>query len=249
MCNAFQEFADKTKNRLVLCGDDKNIRSLKVKNAYYYGFNDNNNLVIKNKKVVDNKTKFDIYYDDELFDHYEVNMFGNHLILDLSAAVLISILYNIPKNIIKDVLEHFIPAKRRFNETIIKDNVVVDDYAHHPTEIRVTYDSAHQKYANKKIVGIFIPNTYSRTKDLFDDFVKALSYFDKAYLMEIKCDREKQEDYPNINSDKLIDKLTNGEKISLDDIDKLKDLHNTVICFMSCANISPLVEKTKEILK
>ena len=94
-----------------------------------------------------------------------------------------------------------------------------------------------------------MPNTYSRTEALFDDFVKALSLYDKAYVTDIKCDREKQEDYPNINSDKLIEKIKSCEKISLEDIDKLKDYHNTVICFMSCANISPLVEKTKEMFK
>ena len=94
-----------------------------------------------------------------------------------------------------------------------------------------------------------MPNTYSRTEALFSDFVNALSLYDKAYVTEIKCDREKQEEYPNINSDKLIKEINNGEKISLETIDNLKDLHNTVICFMSCATISPMVEKTKEILK
>ena len=94
-----------------------------------------------------------------------------------------------------------------------------------------------------------MPNTYSRTEALFDDFVKSLSLYDKAYITDINCDREKQEEYPNINSDKLIKSIPNAEKISLEDIDKLKDYDNAVICFMSCANISPLIEKTKEMIK
>ena len=248
MIKAFQEFINKTKDNVILCGDDLNILKLKVNKASYYGFNPSNDLIIKNKKVEDNKTKFDIYYHDELFDHYEVNMFGNHLLLDSAASIMLAILYNIPKGIIKDVLESFKPAKRRFNETKIGSNVIIDDYAHHPTEISVTYSSAHEKYPDKKVVAIFLPNTYSRTEALFDDFVKALSLYDKAYLMDIKCDRERQEDYPNITSSKLVEKIHNSEMIDLDTIGKLKDYQDTVLCFMSCANISPIVNKIKEIL-
>ena len=249
MINAFQIFVNKTRNQVIICGDDANALKLKVENPFYYGFNDNNVLQIRNKVVEDNKTKFDVYYHGELYDHYETNMFGNHLVLDAVASVAVAILYDIDKSVIKEVLENFVSAKRRFNETIVKDNIIIDDYAHHPTEIRVTYDSAHEKYPDKKIIAIFMPNTYSRTEALFDDFVKSLSLYNKAYITDIKCDRESQSDYPNINSDKLISKISNAEKISLETIDKLKDCHDSVLCFMSCANISPLVDKTKEMLK
>ena len=249
MIEAFQEFINKAKNKVVLCGDDKNILKLKTDNALYYGFNDSNDLVIKNRLVKNNKTCFDAYYQDELFDHYEINMFGDHLVLDCAGAILMSMVYKVDKIIIKEVLESFIPPKRRFNETILQDNVIVDDYAHHPTEIKVTYDSAHQKYPGKKIVAVFLPNTYSRTEALFNDFVEALSLYDKAYIMDISSDREKQEDYPNVNSDKLIENIPRSEKISLETIDKLQGTHNTVVCFMSCAYISPMVLKAKELFK
>ena len=94
-----------------------------------------------------------------------------------------------------------------------------------------------------------MPNTYSRTEALFEDFVHALSLYDKAYITEINCDRENPSDYPNISSSKLIERIKNSELISIDNIDKLKKYENTVFCFMSCAYISPLIEKTKEILK
>ena len=248
MLEAFQLFVNKTRNKVILCGDDLNSRKLNVNNPFYYGFNEDNDLVVKNKEVADGKTTFDVYYHGELFDHYEVNMFGNHLVLDALAAISLAILYDIDKQDIKEVLENFVFAKRRFSETEIGDNIIIDDYAHHPTEIRVTHDSANEKYPNKEIVAIFMPNTYSRTEALFDDFVTSLSLYDKAYITEINCDRERQEDYPNISSSKLIEKIPNSEMISLEDINKLKDYHNTVLCFMSCANISPLIEKAKEIL-
>ena len=249
MIEAFQIFVNKTRNQVIVCGDDANALKLNINNPIYYGFNDNNDLQIRNKIVENNKTKFDVYYHGEFFDHYETNMFGNHLVLDSVGAIAVAILYDIDKKIIKDVLENFVFAKRRFNETEVGDNIIIDDYAHHPTEIKVTFDSAHEKYPDKKIIAVFMPNTYSRTEALFNDFIKALSLYDKAYVTDINCDREKQSDYPNINSDKLIKEINNCEKISLEDIVKLKDYHNSVICFMSCANISPLVEKTKEMFK
>ena len=249
MIEAFQIFVNRTKNQVIICGDDENALKLNVNEPIYYGFNDNNDLQIKNKIVENGKTKFDVFYHGELFDHYETKMFGNHLVLDSVAAIAVAIIYDIDKKIIKEVLENFIFAKRRFNETIISNNVIIDDYAHHPTEIKVTHDSASEKYPDKKIIAVFMPNTYSRTEALFDDFVKALNLYDKAYVTEINCDREKQEEYPNINSSKLIKEIPNAEMISLETIDKLKDIDNSVICFMSCANISPLVEKTKELLE
>ena len=108
MIKTFQEFVNKTKNNIILCGDDENILKLRVNNAYYYGFNEENNLVIKNKEVVNNKTNFDIYYNNEYFDHYEVNMFGNHLIHDAAASIMLGILYDIknkPESFVKIIHE------------------------------------------------------------------------------------------------------------------------------------------------
>lgn len=249
MIKTFQEFVNKTKNFCIICKDDINSLKIKANKALYYGFSEGSNLQIKNKKVLNNKTCFDVYYENKFFDHYELNLFGDHLIRDALASILISIIYDIPKDIVKEVLESFKPAKRRFNETVIGSNVIIDDYAHHPTEIRVTYDSAKQKYPDKKIIAIFMPNTYSRTEALFDDFVKSLKLYDKAYVTEINCDRELPKDFPNISSNKLINEIPNSELIDIDTINKLKDYDNTVFCFMSCAYISPLIEKTKEMFK
>ena len=78
---------------------------------------------------------------------------------------------------------------------------------------------------------------------------EALSKFDKAYVMDIKCDREDPIDYPGITSDTLISKINNAEKISIDSINKLLDYKDSVICFMSCANITPMIEEFKNSIK
>ena len=141
------------------------------------------------------------------------------IVLKIAVKPNIYILYDVDKQIVKKVLENYVPANRRFNETILLDNIIIDDYAHHPTEIKVTYDSCKQKYPNKEKVAVFLPNTYSRTKDFMEDFRDSLSLYDKAYVMDIYCDRERQEDYPGVSSDTLINMIPNAEKISLDTID------------------------------
>ena len=245
----FNILANKTSDNLILCGDDLNVLKIKSdKQKYYYGFNDNNDLVACNLKLDSNGSTFDVYYKHEYFDTFTINLFGRHMILDSLACIMVCILYNVDKEVIKSKLKEFKGAVRRFNETIINESIIIDDYAHHPTEINATLDSARQKYKDKKIVAVFLPNTYSRTKDFMEDFANVLSKFDKAFVMDIKCDRESPKDYPNVSSDTLISKIENGEKVSTQTVDKLLEYKDSVICFMSCANITPIIDAYKKLL-
>ena len=245
----FNKLANKTSKNLVLCGDDKNVLKLKTsKETYYYGFNENNDLIAKNLELTPDFSAYDVYFKGEFYGHFKLKLFGRHMILDSLAAIMTSILYNIPKDIVEDILSNFEGATRRFNETRIKDTIIVDDYAHHPTELRSVLMSARQKYPNKKIVGVFLPNTYSRTEAFMEDFAKVLSDFDSAFVLDIKCDRERQEDYPNVSSDTLIKKIPNAKKISIETVDMLLDYKDDVICFMSCANITPLIKEFEKVL-
>ena len=102
-----------------------------------------------------------------------------------------------------------------------------------------------KKYPNKRLVVVFKPNTYSRTKDFKDDFVKVLSTADKVFLTEIDSNREKQEEYPGVTSHMITDEIEGAEIINEATIDKLKDELNSVILFMSCAYVDKLIEALK----
>ena len=245
----FNILANQTSDNLVLCGDDPNVLNVKANiNTYYYGFNSYNDLVAKNVILDENGCRFDAYFKNKYFETFELSLFGRHMVLDSLACILVCILYNIDKEVIKRKLKEFRGATRRFNETILGDTIIIDDYAHHPTEIKATLDSARQKYKDKKIIGVFLPNTYSRTKDFLDDFASVLSKFDKSYIMDIKCDRENPDDYPGITSDLLISKTKNAEKIGLDNVKILLNEKGNVVCFMSCANITPMINAYKSLL-
>ena len=247
--NTFKEFGNKS-NLVVACGDDKNIRDIQFeKEVIFYGLNNNNDVVAKNVELNDSGSRFDVYINNEYFDSYSVPLYGKHMILNALSAIIIARKYNIDKDLIRKYIGEFKGAKRRFKEEVIGKYTIIDDYAHHPTELSVTIDAARQKYPDKKIVAVFLPNTYSRTQALMDDFASALQKADKAYIMDIYCDREKQEDYPGVSSDTLISKVPNSEKISIETASKLLSYKDSVICFMSCTNIYILLDKFKEIIK
>ena len=245
----FKIFGDKAQF-VVACGDDENINDIKFdKKTIYYGFNDNNNVVAKNVKLTNIGSSFDVYINNELYGHFELPLYGRHMILNSLSAIITCNHYGIEK---EDIIKHmktFKGAKRRFKERIYNDIVIIDDYAHHPTEIKVTLEAARQKYPNKEIIAVFLPNTYSRTEVLLNEFIDSLKIADKAYVMDIYCDRERQEDYPNASSDNIIKAIKGAEKVSVEDVKKLLKHKDSVQCFMSCANIYIILEEYEKILK
>lgn len=245
----FEEFANKA-NIVIACGDDLNVRKMNVKNnVIYYGLNDDNDVVAKNVKLTKEGSFFDVYIDGNFYGHFDIPVFGEHMILNALACIIICNEEGISKEEIRDYLHTFENAKRRFKVKQIGDVITIDDYAHHPTELKVTIASARQKYPEKEIVAVFLPNTYSRTEALMDDFVSALKTADKAYIMDIHCDREKKEDYPNASSDNIIKNVPGAQKVSIETVDKLLNHKNAAICFMSCANIYEIIDVFEEKLK
>ena len=248
--NTFEIFANQTKKLVVANGDNEEVRKINYKTkVMYYGFNDNNDIVIKNMQLLETGSVFDLYINNELYGHFDIPLYGTHMVANVAAAITIAKELGLEKDTIHNLLETFHNAKRRFAEEKINDCIIIDDYAHHPTEIKATLEAVKQKYPNKRLVVVFKPNTYSRTKDFKDEFIDAFSLADKTYLTEIDCNRERQEDYPGITSHIIVDNLKNGDMISLETIDKLKDETSSVVCFLSCAYVDNLIDSFKNIIK
>lgn len=246
----FEQFSYQTKDLIIACGDNSNVRKINFdKKVIFYGFNENNEYVAKNILIDKNGSSFDVYHNGELFGHFNVPLYGNHMVLDSLACIITCNYLGVSNDKITELFKSFHNAARRFAESIFGDIVTIDDYAHHPTEIRVTLEAARQKYPDKQIIAVFKPNTYSRTAAFVKDFADSLSIADKVFMTEIDCNREKQEDYPGITSNLVLDNIKNGEIIDEDSVSKLLQYKNAVICFMSCASISHLKDKYEELLK
>jgi len=249
--DTFEIFANQTSKLIVANGDNAEVRKINYKTkVLFYGFSFNNDVVIKNLKLTEEGSRFDIFVKEELYGSFELPLYGKHMVLDAAAAILIARELNVPKDKIFESLRTFKNAKRRFAIEKYGPTTIIDDYAHHPTEIKVTLEAARQKYPNKRLVVVFRPNTYSRTKDFTNEFKEALDIADKVYLTEIDSNREKQSDYPGVSSNNIIELFEDNkaELISCETINKLSNELDSVICFMSCAHTEDLIDSLKDLI-
>lgn len=248
--DAYSEFANKTEKLIIACGDDKNTKNLKLtKDVVYYGFNEDNDIKAINLEFTSEGTKFDVIIKDKFYEHFELPLYGKHQVLDALSVIAVSYYENVNVEKVKERLTNFSGAKRRFSITEINNSVVIDDYAHHPNEVRALINAVKQKYSNKQIIVIFQPHTFSRTKAFANDFVNILKDVDYSYVLNIFPSREKQEDYPGITSKIITSKLSNSSIIDINDAKKLIKHHNAVFVFMSPNDISKLENDLKEELR
>ena len=234
---------------MVACGDDAEVRKLKSNKIVYYGFNEDNDVVCKNAIFTPEGSSFDVYIDKKFYGHFKLNLYGKHMLLDALACIYMCYLENIDVDLIIENINNFKGAKRRFSETKIGNNVIVDDYAHHPNEVKTVIETARQKYPTKQVVAVLIPYTISRTKAFYKDFADVLKKADKVFVTDIEPARESFEDYPGVTSNLIIDLIPNAEHISKEEISKLYKYDNAVIPFMGCKDPTWLIDAYKEGLK
>lgn len=180
---------------LVLNADDENCLSLKehtLSSYITYGIkNEDANFTAKNITFDDNGfAEFDVYKNRTFFEHIKLSVAGMHNVLNALGCISLCDYYGISSSCMKDALVEFTGAHRRLEyKGSYNDIAVFDDYAHHPTEIKATCNALHNKKFNESWV-VFQPHTYSRTKNLLDDFANALSQFDHVIIADIYAARE-----------------------------------------------------------
>ena len=169
------------------------------------------------------------------------------------AAIAIAYLNGATEKEIKDGMATFPGAERRFDFHLKKDNIVlIDDYAHHPEELKASIRSIRQLYAGRKLTGIFQPHLYTRTRDFSDGFAASLSELDEAILLDIYPARE--EPIPGVTSKIIFDKITIQDK-KMTSKEKLGDLISEeldsldVVLMAGAGDIGLLVEPVKKILE
>jgi UDP-N-acetylmuramate--alanine ligase len=251
MISAYQEFGNKAEKMAIICGDNPYTHVLDLnKPVYYYGLQDDNDIQARNVEYRNDGTSFDVFIEDEYYGHFDLPLFGKHMLLNALAAIGVCHYKRYDAKEVSKLLKTFKGAERRFKETFVGNNVIIDDYAHHPTEVAVTIKSARQKYPDKQIIAVFKAHTFSRVLDFKEDFIRALNLADKAYVMDINYDREDPEDFPGVNAYTIIDGLDNGDYIEHGMADKLMEYDNAVILFMSSKEIYILeqeyIDKLKE---
>ncbi len=195
---------------LVINSDDENCRKISKNSrakVLTYGIqNEHANFIARNIQFNTNGfPTFDVYYNNTFYKTITLSVPGLHNVMNALACIAVCHYYGIEKESIKNALLHYTGAHRRFEYKGSFNNVsVYDDYGHHPTEILATANALKQKKYNKSWV-IFQPHTYSRTKNLLDDFANVLLNFDNIIVTDIYAARENNT--YNISSKDLVDKI------------------------------------------
>ena len=214
-----------------------------------YGFNKNAEYSIINYRNDESSTFFDVVYEKESSISVKFNMPGKHNACNALVAFAIGRLLKINDEQIVNSLNTFTGVKRRFSYILRSPKILIDDYAHHPNEIKAIYESVKSLYPEKSIMAIFQPHLYSRTQDFMNQFAQVLSKFDEVTLLDIYPARE--EPIKGVNSNKLLNQINNSNKNLVDKLELkqvVKDSKADVFIIMGAGDISDEVYKIKDVI-
>mgnify|MGYP000033825676 CR=1 FL=1 len=250
---SFEKFIDSTEKLALLCKDCTEIPELNIKNKniiWYSVKREEAHIFATNIRVVDGHTKYEVIKNGKNLGEFELSIPGEHNVSNSLPVIYLAHEMNCNMETVKERLLDFKGANRRY-QVIYDNNIrIIDDYAHHPTEIKVTIDAA-QETEKGKITLIFQPHRYSRTKFFFDDFAKALGKIDNLILLPIYAASE--DNTYGVTSESLAEKIGNGTRVcSEEEIEEMirnnKDTNDTYI-FMGAGSISKLAHDIIDRLK
>jgi UDP-N-acetylmuramate--alanine ligase len=236
---SFELFASKVTSSLIA------EEQIKIKRDYTFSITNEADYRASNILIKNNGISFNLKTPDNYFTNVYVKIIGMHNLKNVVSAL--SVIDQIKEIDIKEILPFLGSLKgiqRRMEVYIIDDKIIIDDYAHHPTEIESVYDTIITNYKNKSKAVIFQPHLFSRTRDFMDDFALVLSKFDEVYLLDIYPAREKPID--GVNSQLLLKKINSSKKemISKDSINDIIINSNTdVISILGAGNLTENLNK------
>ena len=154
---------------------------------------------------------FDVVTPKTVLKNIRFNLPGRHNLSNALVALAMAVEYGCPHEQLAKALASYKGVKRRFSYHLKTENLVlIDDYAHHPEEINAVYQAVKEMYPDKKVLVVFQPHLFSRTRDFADDFAKSLQQFDQILLLDIYPAREIP--IQGITSEWLLDKIENPNK-------------------------------------
>ncbi len=258
MQNAFIDFTKKIKTdgTLIVKDNIKRLHEFKADNIITYNaFSSTADVHTENLRIENGSYFFDIVIKQKRIENVQLNMGGLHNIENATAAIVVADSLGIDEIKIKNAVANFQGVKRRF-EYIIKTNelVMIDDYAHHPEELRALINGAKKLFPQKKCTVIFQPHLYSRTKDLVDGFAAVLSLADEVFLLPIYPARELP--IEGVTSELIVKKMKDKKAVVCDKeeiisiINKIKISGNNLelLIIAGAGDIDTLIQPIKNLL-
>jgi UDP-N-acetylmuramate--alanine ligase len=230
---SFKKFINKSKI-VVANGDDINVKKLNLDEIITYGMNVDNDYVFK---VIEGKNKTLVIINNKRF---VIPLVGIHYSYDFVGAYLCAKLINISDIEIRRRLKEFKLPNRRLEELVINDVVFINDYAHHPTEIKALYNTLKIKYSDYKLICYFQPHTISRSIALLDEFKNSLALFDETYI--IKTFTSVREVNDN-DKEEYITSYWNFPQVEILSLANLNFSQKNVYIFVGAGDIDKILKK------
>lgn len=213
-----------------------------------YGIEDDSDYCIRNIKIEHGTYIFDLETPDLKLEGVEFNKPGRHNLLNGLVAFAMAMQAGPPPHRLAQALSTFKGVQRRFSYQIKNDEFIyIDDYAHHPTEINAVFEAVSEMHPNKKVLAIFQPHLFSRTRDFANEFAQSLSRFENVLLLDIYPARE--EPITGVDSEWLLGKMTNGNRKLISKEQMLSEVKNQnpeVLITMGAGDIGLEVVKIKK---
>lgn len=207
---SFNQFVDKTAADGIVVHNNK-LQIVTDRKRITYGLDDAD-VMAKNVRVEEGVTKFSVVTKEGLdYGEFQMNVYGEHNVMNALSAIISCRCFDVDIEVIREGLAAFQGVQRRFDVRVKNEKVCyIDDYAHHPEEIKASLKAAKTIFPDKEMTVIFQPHLFTRTRDFMDEFADALSLADRILLMEIYPAREKP--LPGITSSALLEKISCKEK-------------------------------------
>jgi len=213
-----------------------------------YGIEDDSDYSVQNIKIENGTYVFDVKTPNSILKNLQFNLPGRHNLSNALIALAMALEYGCTERLLIEGLATYKGVKRRFTYHIKTDSLVfIDDYAHHPEEINAVHQAVREMYPNKKVLAIFQPHLYSRTKDFADDFAKSLSQFDELMLLDIYPARELP--IKGITSSWLFEKINNKNKQLVSKKNLLSKIHDSNAQVILTIGAGDIGEEVKHIKK
>lgn len=240
---SFVEFSEKAKDHLL-------VRNGLPLSGITFGIEDDSNYCAQHVRIENGMYVFDLKTPSKLIKDLHLSLPGKHNLLNAITAFAMAMIYGSPTDAIAKALFSFKGVQRRFSYHIKTDALVyVDDYAHHPTEIDALHQGIREMHPHKKILAIFQPHLYSRTRDFAADFGRSLGQFDELLLLDIYPARELP--IEGITSTWLLEMVDGDNKkmVTKDTlIEEILKSDASVITTMGAGDIGEEVKRIKEAL-
>lgn len=213
-----------------------------------YGVDDDSDYSAKNIRISNGSYVFDVQTPNGLYKDFQFNLPGRHNLSNAIIALAMAADYGCPYDQLAKGLASYKGVKRRFTYQIKTDDFVfIDDYAHHPEEINAVHQAVREMYPDRKVLAIFQPHLYSRTRDFVDGFAKSLSKFDEVLLLDIYPARELP--IEGVTSEWLLEKIENSNKNLISKsaiVDAIKASNANVVLTIGAGDIGVEVKHIKE---